>query len=160
MEPEVLMTQPHFSHVVISEKRGKIWFEKIRNTRAEKVRLRDIDKDQLIKKIELIEQDEELKKPITLHCKACKAWFTSSKFDIICPICEHDQIYASYNCQSCGKWFQFDDPGENYYCKTKTCEGVRLIRRDKEEIQELLTREGKVLRKFKIKENKFSILDL
>jgi hypothetical protein len=145
---------------VISEKRGKIWFEKIRNLRAEKVRLRDIDRDQIIKRIELIEREDELKNPLTLHCKSCKAWFSSSKFNIICPICEHDQIYTSYNCPSCGKWFHFDDPGENYYCKTKTCEGVRLIRRQKEEIQDLLGKEGKVLRKFKSKEDKFSILDI
>ncbi|MCK4380106.1 MAG: hypothetical protein KAW51_03145, partial [Candidatus Lokiarchaeota archaeon] len=74
--------------------------------------------------------------------------------------CEHDQIYAAYNCTNCGKFQFFDEPGENYYCKSKSCEGVRLIRRETEDIQKILNKEGKVLRKFKTKKKKFSILDI
>ena len=143
----------------IAEKKGKFWIEKIRETRAEKIRLGDIDKDHSIKRIELVEPDEEMKKPITLYCKYCRSWFTAEKFDIICPKCEHDQIYAAYNCLNCGKWWWKDEPGENYYCKNKGCEGIRLIRRDKKEIQELLAQKGKILRKFEGKKKKFSILN-
>ncbi len=144
----------------ISEKKGKIWIEKIRNTRVEKIRIEDIDKDQVIKRIKLVEYEEELKRPMTLYCKHCKSWFAAEKFDIICPVCEHDQIYAAYLCENCGKWFYKNEPGENYYCKNKTCEGVRLIRREEEEIQKLLAEEGKVLRKFDREKKRFSILDL
>jgi len=144
----------------ISEKKGKIWIEKIRNTRIEKIRIKDIDKDQVIKRIELVEYEEELKRPITLYCKHCKSWFATEKFDIICPVCEHDQIYAAYLCENCGKWFYKNEPRENYYCKNKTCEGLRLIRREEEEIQKLLAEEGKVLRKFDREKKRFSILDL
>jgi len=145
---------------IISEKKRKIWIDKIRTTRIEKIKLKDFDKDQVIKRIELIEHEEELKRPLTLYCKSCRSWFVSTKFDIICPICEHDQIYATYICSSCGKIYFKDEPGENYYCKNKTCEGVRLIRREKENIQELLAKEGKILREFKSKKKKFSILDI
>ena len=78
---------------------------------------------------------------------------------MICPVCEHDQIYAAYNCPNCGKWFFKDEPGENFYCKSKTCEGVRLIRKEKEEVQEILAKEGNIPRKFKSKIKKFSVLD-
>ena len=145
---------------VISEKKRKMWIDKIRTTRIEKIKLKDFDKDQVIKRIELIEYEEELKRPLTLYCKSCRSWFLSSKFDIICPVCEHDQIYATYICSNCGKIYFKDEPGENYYCKNKTCEGVRLIRRKKEDIQELLAKEGKILREFKSKKKKFSILDI
>jgi len=141
------------------EKRGKIKFARIRESRAEKIRLRDIDRDQVIKGIELIETHEELKRSITLHCKYCKSWFSSEEFDIICPICERDQIYATYICQNCEKIYFKEEPAENYYCKNKTCKGVRLVRREKEEIQEFLAKKGLVLRKFKKKRKKFSILD-
>jgi len=53
-----------------------------------------------------------------------------------------------------------DEPGENYYCKSKSCEGVRLIRREEDDIQEILAKEGKILRKFRSKKAKFSILDI
>ncbi len=145
---------------IISEKKGKLWIGRIKDSRAEKIRIKDIDKDQVIERIELIEHEVELARPLTLYCKSCKSWFFSSKFDIICPVCEHDQIYAAYLCENCKKWYFKDEPSENYYCKNKTCEGVRLIRRKKEEIQELLAKEGKVLKKFKSKEKKFSILDV
>ncbi|MFX1311655.1 MAG: S8 family serine peptidase [Promethearchaeota archaeon] len=143
----------------ISEKKGKMWIEKIKNARFENMRLKDIDKDQVIKKIELVENEEELKRPIILYCKFCKSWFVAEKFDIICPVCEHDQIYAAYMCENCGKWFYKDEPRENYFCTNKTCEGVRLIRREKDEVQEILAKEGKILRKFERKKKKFSILD-
>ena len=143
----------------VSEKGGKIWVHKIRNMRAERIRLKYVDKNQTIKRIELIKQHDEFKRPLTLHCKSCKSWFVSSKFDIICPVCEHDQIYAAYNCENCGRWWWKEEPGENYYCKNKVCKGVRLIRREKEDIQTLLTKEGKFLRKFKTKKKKYSILD-
>jgi hypothetical protein len=141
------------------EKKGKIKFERIREYRAEKIRLTDIDRDQVIKKIELVEEQEELKRSLTLHCKYCKAWFSSDSFDIICPICERDQIYATYICQNCGKVYFKDEPSENFYCKSKNCRGVRLIRREKEEIQDILAKKGIFLRKFKIRHKKFSILD-
>ena len=144
---------------IISQKKGRTWFENLKNIRAEKIRLKDVDKDKLIKQIELMEQEEELKRPLTLHCKSCRSWFISQKFGIMCPICEHDQIYAAYNCPNCGRWSWKDEPSENYYCKNKKCEGVRLIRKGKEEIQELLAKEGKILRKFEQKKKKFSILD-
>ena len=144
---------------IIAEKKGKIWIQNIKIIRAEKVRLKDIDKDQVIKRIELIEHEEELKNPLTLYCKSCRSWFISNKFDIICPICEHDQIYAAYNCSNCGKWSMKDEPGENYYCKNKWCEGVRLIRKEKEEIEKILAQEGIFPREFKSKKKKFSILD-
>ena len=145
---------------VIAEKKGTIWIQNIKNIRAEKIRLKDIEKDQVIKRIELIEHEEELKKPLTLYCKSCRSWFSSSKFDMMCPVCGHDQIYIAYNCPNCGKWYWKDEPGENYYCKNKKCEGVRLIRREKDEIQALLAKEGKILREFKSKKKKFSILDI
>ncbi|MFX0153605.1 MAG: S8 family serine peptidase [Candidatus Hodarchaeota archaeon] len=143
----------------ISEKKGKIWIGRIKDSRAEKIRLKDFDKDQVIKRIELVEHEEELARPLTLYCKSCRSWFYSSKFDILCPNCGYDQIYAAYLCENCNKWSWRDEPRENYYCKNKTCEGVRLIRREKEEIQEILAQEGKVLKKFESKKKKFSILD-
>jgi hypothetical protein len=145
---------------IIAEKKGKIWIQNIKNFRVEKIRLKNIDKDQVIKRIELIEHEEELKKPLTLYCKSCRSWFISNKYDIICPICEHDQIYAAYNCSNCGKWSLKDEPGENYYCQNKRCEGVRLVRKDKEEIEQILAEEGKIPREFESKQKKFSILDV
>jgi hypothetical protein len=144
---------------IIAEKKGKVWIGRIKDSHTEKMRMKDFDKDQVIKRIGLVEHEEELERPLTLYCKSCRSWFSSLKFDIICPVCEHDQIYAAYLCENCKKWTWKDEPGENYYCKNKTCEGVRLVRREKEEIQKLLAKEGKILRKFKSKEKKFSILD-
>lgn len=144
---------------LIAEKKGKFWVEKIKEGRVEKIRLSDIDKDQTIKRIELVEPEEELKKPLTLYCKYCRSWFTADKFDIFCPKCDHDQIYAAYNCLNCGRWWWKDEPGENFYCKSKGCKGIRLIRRDKKDVQELLAQKGKILRKFDRKRKKFSILN-
>ncbi len=145
---------------IISEKKGKIWIGRIKDSRAEKIRMKEIDKNQVIKRIELIQHEEELARPLTLYCKSCRSWFSSTKFDFMCPVCEHDQIYSAYLCENCKKWYFKDEPGENYYCKNKTCEGVRLIRREREEIREILAKEGKVLKKFKSKKKKFSILDI
>ncbi len=144
---------------VIAEKKGKIWVQNIKNIRAEKIRLKDIDKDQVIKRIELLEQEEELQRPLTLYCKSCRSWFISHKYDIMCPVCEHDQIYTAYNCLNCGKWSLKDEPGENFYCKNKKCEGVKLVRKEKEDIEEILAKEGKFPRDFESKKKKFSILD-
>ena len=146
---------------IMFEKKGKFWIAKIRNVRVERIRLRDIDKDQVIKRIDLIEQEEELKRPLALYCKSCRSWFwaKATDFDIICPVCEHDQIWVAYKCSNCGKFYLKTEPRENYYCKNKGCKGVRLIRREKEEIQDFLSQEGKILRKFERKKKKFSILD-
>lgn len=143
----------------IAEKRGKTWFKNRRNLNAEEIRLKRIDKDQVIKRIELIETHEEQDKTLILHCKYCRAWFESDKFNYMCPICEHDQIHVAYNCINCGKWYFKDEPSDQYYCKNKSCKGVRLVRREKEEVKKILGKEGIFLRKYKPKKRKFSILD-
>jgi DNA-directed RNA polymerase subunit RPC12/RpoP len=98
------------------------------------------------------------KYPLTLYCKYCDSWFYSdSKFDIICPLCGHDQIYAAYNCLNCGKWNLKDTPSQDYHCSR--CE-VQLYKQDKEKIQDLLIREKeKALIEFKKEKKEFSILD-
>jgi len=136
----------------IAEKRGK--FRK----NVEKIRLKNIDKDQIIKRIELIETKDEQQRPLILHCKYCRSWFESNKFNYICPVCEHDQIYVAYNCTNCGEWYFKDEPSDDYYCKNKNCQGVRLIKREKEEIKDILNQECKLLRKYEFKSKKFSIL--
>ncbi|MHA2472418.1 MAG: S8 family serine peptidase, partial [Promethearchaeota archaeon] len=141
------------------EKKGKILVGKSRELRAEKIRLGDLEKNQIIKKIESVDPTEEQTRPLTLHCKYCRSWFSAKKFDIMCPKCGHDQIYVAYNCTNCGKWFFKDEPKNTYYCKTKACQGVRLIRREKEEIENILAQKRKILRKFEIKRKKYSILD-
>jgi hypothetical protein len=141
------------------EKKGKVLIGRSRGLRAEKILTNDIEKDQIIKKIELVDLSEEETRPLTLHCKYCRSWFSASNFDIMCPKCGHDQIYVAYNCTNCGKWFYKDEPKETYYCKNKTCKGVRLIRREKEDIENLLAQKGKFLRKFEIRKKKYSILD-
>jgi DNA-directed RNA polymerase subunit RPC12/RpoP len=140
----------------VAEKKGKIWINRIRNGKAEKIRLDSIDKDQAIKRVELIEAEFESERPLTLHCKFCKAWFESKDFNYICPVCEHDQLYVAYFCINCGKLHLKDEPGENFSCKK--C-GVKLIRREIEEIRDILSQDGKLLRKFEYKKKKFSILD-
>ncbi len=142
---------------IIAEKKGKIWIKRTRNNNAENLRLKDIDKDQVIKRIELIESEYKQDRPLTLYCKYCGSWFESKKFDYICPVCEHDTIYAAYNCLNCKKWYFKDEPGDNYYCKK--CKGVKLIRREKEEVKDILAEKGYLLRKFEYKDKKFSILD-
>ncbi|MFX1365279.1 MAG: S8 family serine peptidase [Promethearchaeota archaeon] len=145
---------------ILFKKKGKLWFMKLQNANLEYKHLKDADKIQVIKQIDLIENKEELSRPLILYCKSCKSWFYSPKFSIICPECEYDQIFAAYNCLNCGKFEFFDEPGENYYCRNKSCEGVRLIRRETEEIRNILKEKGKLLREFKPKKNKYSILDL
>ncbi len=142
----------------IAEKRGKVWNKNRKNSNAEKIRLKHIDKDQIIKRIELIETTNEQQRPLTLHCKYCRSWFESNKFNYICPVCEHDQIYVAYNCMNCRKWYFKDEPSDDYYCKNKKCQGVRLIKREKEEIKDILNKEGKLLRKYEFKNKRFSIL--
>ncbi|GAH18124.1 unnamed protein product, partial [marine sediment metagenome] len=127
--------------------------------KAENGRLKIINKDKIIKRIELIETQDERVRPHILHCKYCKSWFESNDFNYLCPVCNHDQIYAAYHCINCQKWYFKDEPSENYYCKNKKCEGVRLVRREKEEIRTILNQKGKHLRKYEIKNRKFSILD-
>ncbi len=142
----------------IAEKRGKVWNKNRKNSNVEKLRLKHIDKDQIIKRIELIETKDEQQRPLILHCKYCRSWYESDKFNIICPVCEHDQIYVAYNCMNCGKWYFKDEPSDDYYCKNKKCQGVRLIKREKEEIKDILNKEGKLLRKYEFKNKRFSIL--
>ena len=109
-----------------------------------------------------------------------------SDFDIICPICSNDQIYAAYNCMNCGRWAFKDETKEDYYClkcasfetikgtdgkkfkryqkKEKIInkrESVRLIRREKDGIEGILEEEGKILKRFEPKKkNKLDILNL
>jgi len=142
----------------IAEKRGKVWIKKRKTSNAENIRLKYIDRDQIIKRIELIETKDEQQRPLILRCKYCRSWFESDKFNYICPVCELDQIYVAYNCMNCGKWYFKDEPSDDYYCKNKKCQGVRLIKREKEEIKDILNQEGKLLRKYEFKNKKFSIL--
>jgi len=131
-----------------------------RNKIAESNRLKIINKDKIDKRIELIETQEGLVRPLILHCKYCKSWFESNDFNYLCPVCNHDQIYAAYHCINCQKWYFKDEPSENYYCKNKKCESVRLVRREKEEIRTILNQNGTHLRKYDIRNRKFSILDI
>jgi len=110
-----------------------------------------------IKNIKELESSQATK-PLTLYCKYCDSWFYSDKdFDIICPLCGHDQIYAAYNCLNCGKWNIRDSPSQDYDCSR--C-GVRLFKQSKEKIQDILIRDKeKALLEFKKKKSEFSILD-
>lgn len=147
-----------FSFIIykIAKKKRRVKREKTRKISSEKIGL---DKIQKMRMVELVKLEEEMSRPLILYCKYCKSWFESNKFDYICPICEHDQIYSAYNCVSCNKWYFKDEPAEDYYCKSKTCKNVRLFRREGEDIKEVLKNEGIILRKFERKKNKFSILD-
>lgn len=146
---------------IIAERRGKSWINRIKNYNAEKKRLDQIDRDQAIKRIEILEKEEELERPLTLHCKFCKSWFLNDDFDMICPNCGHDQVYAAYNCVNCGEWYLKDEPSLEYMCPNKKCEGVRLIRRSQEDVRETLAEEGLFPQEFekKKKDDKYSILD-
>ena len=145
-----------FSYKVAKRKIRK---RRIKKLSAEKIRFKEIQREQKMKRIEAIKLEEERGRPLTLYCKYCKSWFKSNKFDYICPICEHDQIYAAYNCVNCNKWYFKDEPAEDYYCKSKTCKKIRLVRREEEDIKEILENEGTILRKYDRKKKKFSILD-
>ena len=144
---------------ILAGRRGNFLFKSRRVVNGEKIRLSQIDTDPVIKRIELIETHDEKENPLTLHCKYCSAWFESDKFNYLCPICGHDQIYVAYNCINCGKWYFKDEPSNQYYCKNKNCKGIRLIRREKVEIQNILSKEGIFLRKYEPRKKKFSILD-
>ena len=54
--------------------------------------------------------------PMKLHCKSCKKWFSSNKFDIYCPSCGKDAIYIAKECPFCEKYYFFDLPGK-HECK-------------------------------------------
>ncbi|MFW9829140.1 MAG: S8 family serine peptidase [Candidatus Thorarchaeota archaeon] len=140
----------------IVKREVRIRKKKIRAIQKIKVDQKEVEQALKIKQIDL---QKEIKIPLTLHCKYCKSWFESSKFDYICPICEHDQLYVAYNCINCNKWYFKDEPSESYYCKNKNCEGIRLVRRKSEEVKDILAKEGILLRKFDRKKRKFSILD-
>ena len=85
----------------------------------------------------------------------------------------------------CYQWFFKDEPRENYYCPKCTPsrkiksgdskrflifpkkerirfnnEGIRLIRRKREEVVNLLFEEGKFLKKFEREKKEFDILEL
>ena len=117
----------------------------------DKIRTRDINLE-----CGIFESEDELSRPLTLHCKFCGSWFESEKADYLCPICEHDQIFVAYNCMNCGKWYFKDEPREEYFCKNKSCLGVRLVRRELNEVKEILGKDGIYLRKFEHKDKKFS----
>jgi hypothetical protein len=140
----------------LAERYGKFSFRHRKATIAEKLRQKELDKDQVIKRIDITETPEN---PLILHCKYCQSWFESSKFSYMCPKCDHDQIYVAYNCINCGKWYFKDEPGENFYCKSKKCRGVKLISREIEEVKKLLGENSIFLRKFEFNDKKFSILD-
>jgi subtilisin family serine protease len=90
-----------FSYFLIrkSSKRGS---KKFKEKQIERKRIEDIDKIQSFKKIEILEEDQDIF-PSTLHCKYCDSWFSSKKFDLICPTCEHDQIYVAYKVEFFGR---------------------------------------------------------
>ncbi len=138
--------------------KGRTWNKRLTVNNVEKIRLKSIDKDQIIKRIQVMEADE-LTRPLIVHCRYCKSWFSADRYSYICPSCEHDQLFVAYNCLNCGKWYFKDEPGEHYYCKNKTCQGVRLVRREKQEIMDILAKEGKILKKYDKKNKKFSVLD-
>jgi hypothetical protein len=142
-----------------SRKKRRLWINKIRNINAEDARLMYGDKEQILEKVELIEPKGIEEKPLILYCKFCKSWFESNQFGIICPLCEHDQIYMAYNCYNCGKWYFKDEPRDNYLCKNRKCKGVKLVRRELKEVKEILGNKGIYLRKYELKKKKFSILE-
>jgi DNA-directed RNA polymerase subunit RPC12/RpoP len=99
----------------------------------------------------------QAEKPLISQCKYCKSWFYSYEgFDIICPNCKRDQVYAAYNCINCGKWYFKNKPGEDYYCEK--C-NIKLLKQDKEDMEELINKKGKILKKYTKETDKFSILD-
>jgi len=131
------------------------FIKKIKNTFSSNALKIDEKEDKIIEKIRQMETAKS-KKSLILHCKYCDSWFYSDNFDIICPSCGRDQIYVAYKCLNCGKWYFEDEPG-NYMCKF--CEGVKLIRRNKEEMQEIIGNEyKKVLKEFEIKDSEQKII--
>lgn len=144
----------------LAERYGKVWYDRLRNLTAEKVRLEEIDMDQAMKQTELISPEEEEARPLTMHCKFCDSWFVGDKFDIMCPVCNSDRVYAAYNCMVCGKWYEKEEPGFDYHCKNKSCQNARLIRREREDVEKILGEEGKEVKPFEIKKGKYDILSL
>ena len=173
--------------ILLVRKRNILMYKSKRAVITE-TKTKGLNKDQIIKKINRLNIEDELKRSVTLHCKFCRSWFyqESSNFDIICPLCSNDQIYVAYNCMNCSKWTFKDEAKEDYYCrkcasfeKIKTSnnkkikkfhrkekilikkESVRLIRREKDDIEEILEKEGKILRRFEPKKkSKLDILNL
>ncbi len=162
----------------VAEKKGKGWVQKIKSFSFEKERIKAIDRDQAVKQIQEVE-NVQLNYPLTLHCKFCNSWYSTDQFDIMCPNCDHDQIYAAYNCLNCKKWYFENTPGENYYCPQCTPKviektgkrfwqrkrvineraGIKLVRREKEDVEEILAQDGKILKEFEVKKKRAGILD-
>jgi DNA-directed RNA polymerase subunit RPC12/RpoP len=142
---------------IFAEKKGKDVVEGIKERYAEKIKQEKTEKLDVMKKIKELEQEQH-KKELTLHCKYCDSWFSSSKFDIVCPNCQRDEVYVAYNCINCGEWTHKNEPGTDYECSN--CAGVKLVRRDKKEIKEILgSQKRKVLQEFNKKKDKYSLLD-
>jgi len=168
-----------FGLYIFQEKKGKYLIQQLKTNKAEKMRLQEIDYQQAKMRIEELTPEEELKRPLILHCKACKSWFYSDKMDIMCPVCGRDQVFAAYNCESCKKWFFFDMPSQDHYCpkcspheevetegwtlrkkkKIDKKRGIRLVRRELEDVEDLLMEDGKFLREYKFEDKRYSILD-
>jgi len=148
------------SMYLFMEKKGKYMIDKRREQKIEKVRTSHLNLEEAKSKIQMISPETELARPHTLYCKFCKSWYSSREFDIMCPQCDHDQIFAAYNCTSCNKWYYKENPGEDYYCKK--CSGVRLIRQEREVVEGILEQEGKIVRDYVFKKDQkgYSILDL
>ncbi len=174
--------------LLVRKRKKERWIQISKRAVISEVKTQGLNKEQVIKKINRLHIEDELKRPITLHCKFCRSWFyqESPEFDIMCPLCNNDQIYVAYNCMNCNKWTFKDETKEDYYChkcakfekikdinkknfkryrkKEKILnkrESVRLIRREMNEITEILEKEGKILRKFESKKkSKIDILDL
>ena len=144
---------------IISGKKGKIWIEKVRNYNIEKIRQREEYKERMLEKVKKIEAKDDSNRPFILYCRYCDSWFESNKFRYICPRCDRDQLFVAYNCLNCGKWYFKDEPGDNYYCKNKSCKGIKLIRREVDDIKRILESEGIKLRKDEFRRKKYSILD-
>ncbi len=142
---------------IFAEKKGKYLVMRLRNNFAESVRLSEIDKEQVIKIIEEIEEGDS-NNPLTLYCKSCSTWYSSNEFDIMCPTCKRDDIYVAYNCMNCGKWNFRDEPRNDHFCDK--CNDIKLLRRSKEEINEILLEKGKIPKPFEKSRDKISILDL
>ncbi|TXT58067.1 MAG: conserved exported protein of unknown function [Promethearchaeota archaeon] len=141
---------------LFAEKKGRDVVNNLRKKYTEKGKEKEKEKMGAIQKVKMLEKTQTTKE-LTLHCKFCDSWFSSPKFDIVCPNCNRDEIYVAYNCLNCGEWVYKDEPSNDYECPN--CEGIKLVRRDKEEIQELLgDKKKKVLQDFDKKKDKFSLL--
>jgi len=61
-----------FGVVVIAVLSSYLFVRHRRKTKAEKIRLKIINKEKIVKRIELIETHEGQVRPLILHCKYCK----------------------------------------------------------------------------------------